>query len=97
MRDRKGCIICHSRTQELDPTGRCGSRAAVLRAKRLNLTYGNLIAVEVNPLPEKPKPEMAICHFCGKPYVQNHPQRKYCDDSCKQKARYRKEAAAARG
>lgn len=91
MKEHRQCIICHSRTQELDPTGRCGSCAAVSRAKRLNLTYGNLIAVEDRPEPKKQEPEKAICKFCGRPFVPTHPARKYCSDDCKsrrdQKAR----------
>lgn len=94
MRDRKGCIICHSRTQELDPTGRCGSCAAVLRAKRLNLTYGNLIAVEANPVPEKTKGNADLCEFCGKPFTKKHPSRRYCCDECRNRACYRKRVAA---
>lgn len=96
MKEHRQCIICHSRTQELDATGRCGSCAAVLRAKRLNLTYGNLIAVEDHPEPKKQEPEKAICKFCGRPFVKNNPLRMYCNDSCKSKAQHRR-AVLARG
>lgn len=90
----KGCKVCHAVTQELDPTGRCQSCAAVLKASTLNLTYGKFMAAKAAPTPVKPieveelpseNPDGTphICEYCGKTYFWNGHVAKYCSPECR--------------
>ncbi len=95
MRKRSECIICKAWGLPLDASGRCGSCAAVLRAKGSNLSYGNLIAAEGRPTPVKEiegyGKYVITCAECGKQFRWDDKRQKYCCDACKDRSQYRRQ------
>lgn len=106
----KKCKICHSKTAEIDSTGRCSCCAAVLRASRLKLSYGQYMAVKRDSEPEKARePEeeiysdplvtmtkryVKVCQVCGRKYWCCKSSGKYCSGECREASYEAKRVAA---